>query len=180
MRLRNIPAARPAVENSKFCVRNPSEWKGKWNAFFGNENPIHVEIGMGKGQFILAQAAAHPDVNYLGLERYESVMYRAVQRMDGTAAASSENAFPNVRLICCDALEIADFFEKGEVERIYLNFSDPWPKARQAPRRLTHRGFLEGYRRVLRPGGYLEFKTDNEGLFRFSMEEFREIGRAHV
>ncbi len=164
MRLRNIPAAKPAVENSEQCIQNPAEWKGRWGELFQNDHPIFIEIGMGKGQFIISQAKMHPDINFLGLERYESVMFRAVQRLDA-------KPLPNLRLICCDAADLADFFEKGEVGRIYLNFSDPWPKARHAKRRLTSSRFLSVYEKVLADGGMVEFKTDNGGLFAFSKEE---------
>ena len=172
MRLRNIPAARPAVENSKFCIKDPTSLKGQWAKLFGNDHPLHIEIGMGKGRFVLTHATEHPDINYLGLERYESVMYRAVQKLDRLAEEdSTRDVYQNLRLICCDAAEIADFFEKGEVEKIYLNFSDPWPKARHAKRRLTSQRFLSVYEKVLPNGGEIEFKTDNGELFAFSREE---------
>lgn len=177
MRLRNIPAARPAVEQSPYCIQNPSEHKGGWRDVFANANPLRIELGMGKGRFILTQALSHADANYLGLERYESVMYRAVQRLEGDYLGREEDAgkirllLPNLRLICCDAAELAGFFAKGEVERIYLNFSDPWPKKRHAGRRLTSHRFLTEYEKVLPDGGIVEFKTDNAGLFDFSKEE---------
>ncbi len=171
MRLRNIPAARPAIENSRFCIGNPETYKGQWNRFFQNDNPLRIEIGMGKGQFILTQAQMHQDINYLGLERYESVMYRAVQRLE---AEEGTEEYQNLRLICCDAVDLAEFFEKDEIEGIYLNFSDPWPKARHAKRRLTSRRFLNIYEKVLKEGGFVEFKTDNVDLFAFSKEELKE------
>lgn len=169
MRLRNIPAAKPAIEQSRYCIQDPNSHKGQWNYVFNNKNPIRIEIGMGKGQFLTEQARRNPDINMIGLERYESVMYRAVQRLD-----QMEEAPTNLKMICCDAADICDYFDKGEVEKIYLNFSDPWPKARHAKRRLTSRYFLKRYESILQEGGLLEFKTDNMDLFAFSLEEFGE------
>ncbi len=166
MRLRNIPAAKGAIEASPYCIQDPEKWKGNWTNIFLNDNPIHIEIGMGKGQFLLSQAQSGPDINMVGLERYESVMYRAVQRLE-----RMETVPENMKMICCDAKDVASFFEKGEVHKIYLNFSDPWPKARHAKRRLTSRNFLAEYEKILPEGGMLEFKTDNTGLFTFSIEE---------
>lgn len=164
MRLRNIPAAAGAIEESIFCINEPKEYKGKWHEFFGNTNPIHMEIGMGKGKFLTELALNNPDINYIGVERYQSVLYRAVQKMD-------ENPIDNLRFICVDAATLPEIFEKGEIAKIYLNFSDPWPKDRHARRRLTSREFLERYDLILKDDGVLEFKTDNVGLFDFSLEE---------
>ena len=168
MRLRNIPGAREAVAASSYCISNPTGLRGKWVDFLGNLNPIHLEIGMGKGKFLLELAALHPDINYIGIERYESVLIRALQKLETTP-------LPNVHFLCEDAIRLPEFFAEAEVERIYLNFSDPWPKDRHAKRRLTSRQYLGAYERVLVPGGQVEFKTDNQGLFTFSLEEISEL-----
>lgn len=167
MRLRNIPGAEEAVSNSEFCIQEPETLKGKWAEFFGNDNPLHIEIGMGKGRFIMDLAALNPDINYIGIERYTSVLLRAVQKMD-------ENPLPNVHFLCIDAATLPDIFDKQEVDRIYLNFSDPWPKDRHARRRLTSRQFLERYDQFLASDGRIEFKTDNQDLFTFSLQEIEE------
>lgn len=167
MRLRNIPAAAPAIAESEYCMKNAAELKGIWNRVFGNDSPIHIEIGMGKGRFIMELAAENPDINYIGMERYDSVLYRALQKME-------EQPLPNLRFLCEDAALLPDFFEKSEISKIYLNFSDPWPKDRHAKRRLTSRQFLERYDQVLSDDGQIEFKTDNQGLFDFSLDEVEQ------
>ena len=164
MRLRNIPGAGEVVSNSTFCIQNPVELKGKWAEFLENDNPIHIEIGMGKGRFLMDLAALHPDINYIGIERYTSVLLRAVQKIE-------ETPLPNVHFLCIDAATLPDIFAMEEVERIYLNFSDPWPKDRHARRRLTSHEFLDRYYQFLKRDGRLEFKTDNQDLFTFSLEE---------
>ena len=169
MRLRRIKGAEEAVAKSPFCILSPETLKGTWSQFFGNENPIHIEIGMGKGQFITTLAKANPDVNFIGIERYESVIIRALQKM-------GDNAPKNLRFICMDAIQICNVFAEREVEQIYLNFSDPWPKERHAKRRLTSRNFLNLYEKILIPSGHIEFKTDNRGLFDFSLEEIPSAG----
>ncbi|MDD3402027.1 MAG: tRNA (guanosine(46)-N7)-methyltransferase TrmB [Hespellia sp.] len=170
MRLRNIPRAEGVIEEHEVAVKNEKEQKGSWQQIFGNEHPVHIEIGMGKGQFILNMAKAHPDINYIGIERYSSVLLRALEMYD----REDYQELLNIRFICMDAREIADVFAPGEVDRIYLNFSDPWPKARHAKRRLTSKEFLARYENVLKPKGHLEFKTDNRDLFTFSLEEIGE------
>ncbi len=164
MRLRNIPGADEVISNSPVCIQNPVEYKGNWNAVFGNANPIHIEIGMGKGRFLTDLAAFNPNINYIGIERYTSVLLRAVQKID-------ELQFPNVRFLCIDAATLPEIFAAGEVDRIYLNFSDPWPKDRHARRRLTSSEFLNRYDQILAPEGRIEFKTDNVDLFNFSLKE---------
>lgn len=166
MRLRNIPGADEVIAGSPICIQNPTELKGKWSTVFDNSNPIHIEIGMGKGRFLMDLASLNPNINYIGIERYTSVLLRAVQKMD-------ELALPNVRFLCVDAATLPEIFAPAEVNRIYLNFSDPWPKDRHARRRLTSNDFLERYHEFLAPDGRLEFKTDNRGLFDFSVEEVR-------
>lgn len=169
MRLRNIPGADEAIADSPHCIQEPMAEKGRWNLIFGNENPIHIEIGMGKGQFIMQLAKEHPDINYIGIERYSSVLLRALQKME-------IEPLPNIRFLCMDASIITEVFDKEEVAKIYLNFSDPWPKERHAKRRLTSRQFFERYDKILARNGVVEFKTDNDDLFAFSMEEVAEAG----
>ncbi len=167
MRLRNIPGAEEVVSNSPYCIQNPTEWKGKWHSFLENENPIHIEVGMGKGRFIMELAALHPDINYIGIERYTSVLLRAVQKME-------DQPLPNIHFLCIDAATLPEIFDKDEVSLIYLNFSDPWPKDRHAKRRLTSREFLARYDQFLKKDGHIEFKTDNQDLFTFSLQEIEE------
>lgn len=169
MRLRNIPGADEAVENSIYCIKNPESQRGSMQALFPSPQPLHIEIGMGKGRFIMDMATAHPDINYIGIERYSSVLLRALQKME-------QNPLPNLKFICMDATNIADVFSENEVSRIYLNFSDPWPKDRHAKRRLTSRQFFARYNAILMETGQVEFKTDNQDLFSFSLEEIPEAG----
>lgn len=169
MRLRNIPGADEVVSNSPYCIQNATEYKGKWHKLLGNSNPVHIEVGMGKGRFLMELAALHPDINYIGIERYTSVLLRAVQKME-------ELMLPNVHFLCIDAATLPEIFDKGEVARIYLNFSDPWPKDRHAKRRLPSREFLQRYDAILDQKGWIEFKTDNKELFRFALEEIEPAG----
>ena len=173
MRLRNIPGADEAVANSPFCIQTPTEHKGNWSSVFENENPIHIEIGMGKGRFLMDLASLNPNINYIGIERYTSVLLRAVQKIE-------ENPLPNVRFLCVDAATLPEIFAAEEVKRIYLNFSDPWPKDRHARRRLTSSEFLARYDQFLAKDGRLEFKTDNVGLFDFSLEEINNSEVWHI
>lgn len=166
MRLRNIPGADEIIANSDFCIHNPQNKKGNWHTFLGNDNPIHIEIGMGKGRFLMDLAALHPDINYIGIERYTSVLLRAVQKME-------QNPLPNVHFLCIDAAILPEIFEKGEVDLIYLNFSDPWPKDRHSKRRLTSDEYLMRYDDILSKHGHIEFKTDNQDLFTFSLGEIQ-------
>ena len=172
MRLRNIPGADDVILRHPIAVKQEKEYRGKWNRIFGNDNPIHIEIGMGKGQFILALAKQNPHINYIGIERYSSVLLRALEKYD----TEEFRELPNVRFICMNAMELPEVFEKDEVDKIYLNFSDPWPKARHARRRLTSTQFLAQYDKVLTPEGVVEFKTDNRLLFEFSLEQVEEAG----
>ena len=171
MRLRNIPGAKDAITGSSYVVQNPEEWKGKWNQCFIKEQPLHIEVGMGKGRFLMDMARLHPEINYIGIEMYDSVLLRAVQKRE-----QLEEDLPNLYFIRMDARNLPEIFEKGEVDKIYLNFSDPWPKERHAKRRLTSRQFLERYDKILAPEGTVEFKTDNRPLFEFSLEEVKEAG----
>ncbi len=142
---------------------------GTWKDIFGNSNPIHIEIGMGKGKFIYTMAKEHPDINYVGIEKYSSVLLRAIQKME-------EDELPNLKFIRMDAEDITKVFDRGEVDKIYLNFSDPWPKDRHAKRRLPSREFLARYDVILKADSYLEFKTDNRALFDFAVEELEPAG----
>lgn len=167
MRLRNVKGARDTIGNSPYVIKNEEENKGKWRDIFGNDNPIHIEIGMGKGQFISQLAVANPDINYIGIEKFSSVLVRAIEKRETLE-------IDNLYFIRMDAEYIANVFEKDEVARIYLNFSDPWPKDRHAKRRLTSRQFLARYDQILVGDGQVIFKTDNRELFDFSLEEIKE------
>lgn len=172
MRLRNIPGADDVIQRHPVAVKNEKELKGKWNSVFQNENPIYIEIGMGKGQFLLTLAKQNPTINYIGIERYSSVLLRALEKFDTEEYCE----LTNIRFICMDAFTLPEVFEYGEVARIYLNFSDPWPKARHAGRRLTSTRFFKQYDKVLAKKGVVEFKTDNRPLFEFSLEQVEEAG----
>ena len=169
MRLRNIPGAREEMLVNPYVVQEPERLKGQWRDFFGNDRPLHIEIGMGKGQFLMALAAANPGINYLGIEKYSSVLIRALSKQE-------ELALPNLRFLRLDAEGITDVFAPGEVARIYLNFSDPWPKDRHAHRRLTSDRFLARYVQFLAKDGCIAFKTDNRGLFDYSLETAKACG----
>lgn len=169
MRLRNVPGSREAIAESTMAVNAPEENKGRWNKEFGNDNPIRIEIGMGKGKFITQLAIENSEINYIGIEKYSSVLIRAIERCEGLEIS-------NLRFIRMEAEYICDVFEEGEVDRIYLNFSDPWPKDRHAKRRLTSKQFFERYDIVLKKDGIVEFKTDNDLLFQFSLEQVPEAG----
>lgn len=169
MRLRNVTGSREMIANSRFVVHEPFENKGKWNEIFGNDRPIQIEIGMGKGRFMMDLASANPNINYIGIEKYSTVLLRAIQKME-------ENELSNLRFIRMDAEDICEVFGKGEVAKIYLNFSDPWPKDRHAKRRLPSRQFLERYNIILAQNGRIEFKTDNVDLFDFALGEIEPAG----
>lgn len=185
MRLRNIPRAEGVLQAHPIVMKEETTYKGKWNQEFGNHHPIHIEIGMGKGQFLLTLARQNPDINYIGIERYSSVLLRAVEKYEEFCGREGllgvepgemrplrvDEKLSNIRYVCMDATDIADVFAPGEVARIYLNFSDPWPKKKHARRRLTSREFFGRYQKILAEEGVVEFKTDNSDLFQFSLEE---------
>ena len=171
MRLRNITGSREIIGESVFVVHEPEQQKGNWRNIFGNNNPIHIEIGMGKGRFLMDMAKVYPFINYIGIEKYSSVLLRAIQKME-----REEQPLSNVRFIRMDAETIGNVFEIEEVDRIYLNFSDPWPKDRHAKRRLPSREFLARYEKKKKKEGQLEFKTDNKDLFLFALEELEPAG----
>ncbi len=152
---------------SDIWIKNPEENKGKWSSVFGNDNPIHIEIGCGKGNFILGMAKMYPNINFIGIEKVEDVLVMAMEKV-------TDAELTNVLFMDMDAERIEEFFAKGEIERIYLNFSDPWKKKKQAKRRLTHKNFLDKYKNVLNEGDYIYFKTDNRPLFEFSLNSFCE------
>lgn len=169
MRLRHIPGAEETIAASPYVVQDPQAQKGRWNLLFGNANPIQIEVGMGKGRFIMELAQKNPGINYIGIERYSSVLLRGLQKR-------AELEIPNIVFMCIDAQEMAEIFAPGEVDRIYLNFSDPWPKDRHAKRRLTSDRFLAVYDKILKQEGIIEFKTDNQDLFRYSLESIPAAG----
>ena len=167
MRLKNIPAAKPAIEKSDYCIKTPEDIKGQWKKSVSGGKPFFLEIGMGKGQFIMTLAAKNPDIFYLGMELHASVLYRGLQKLEA-------DPLDNLLLLNHPAEKLCDMFEPGEIDGIYLNFSDPWPKDRHAKRRLTSPAFLDIYSKLLNPGGRVEFKTDNRGLFDYSVETISE------
>ena len=171
MRLRNVAGSREAIAESAYVVPETEmfEEPGKWAEIFGNNNPIHIEIGMGKGQFIHALAKLHPEINYVGVEKYSSVLIRAIQKME-------QEELPNLKFLRMDAEDVDKVFGEAEVDKIYLNFSDPWPKDRHAKRRLPSREFLARYDKILKKDSKLEFKTDNRDLFDFAVEELEPAG----
>lgn len=169
MRLRHIRGAEETIATSPYVIQEPELHKGSWNQVFGNDNPIQIEVGMGKGRFIMELAQQNPDINYIGIERYSSVLLRGLQKR-------AQLELNNIYFMCIDAKNMADYFAPGEVDKIYLNFSDPWPKDRHAKRRLTSTRFLERYNNILTPEGRVMFKTDNKDLFDFSLEQVEEAG----
>lgn len=175
MRLRNIPGAREIVAQDERCFDTGDETAGKWSGIFGRKAQLMAEIGMGKGRFIIDMALKHPDIDFIGVERYESVMIKALQKLD--RMKKEGGMVPdNIRFIRMDAADIGDFFKPEELDRIYLNFSDPWPKERHAKRRLESRQFLKIFGHVLKKEGIIEFKTDNTGLFDFALSELEPAG----
>lgn len=166
MRMRKKKHCTERMERcSELWIKEPEIFKGKWSEVFGNDNPIHIEIGCGKGNFVAGMAAMHPDINYVAIEKVEDVIVIAMEKVQSAQ-------LENVRFISIDADNLESFFEKGEICRIYLNFSDPWPKKKQAKRRLMHRRFLDIYRKVIVIGDKICFKTDNRALFEFALNEF--------
>ncbi len=170
MRYRRVKGATEKLEKlSGYITTNPQDFKGRWKEVFGNDNDIYLEMGCGKGQFITQMAKKHPERNFIGVEGQERVLLRAAQ-------LASTEGITNVTFVCEFLREPSLAFDKGEVAGLFLNFSDPWPKARHAKRRLTHRRYLGEYRKILVDSGNLQFKTDNDDLFDFSVEEFTETG----
>ncbi len=168
MRLRNVKGSKTIIENSKYIILNPFENKGNWNKIFNNDNEIHIEIGMGKGKFISEIAIKNPDVNFIGIEKFDSVIVRAVQKLE-------EKEIPNLKLIRMDAKELDKVFNH-EISRIYLNFSDPWPKSKHEKRRLTSPEFLKIYDNIFKTQREIFMKTDNKKLFAYSLETLSQYG----
>ena len=160
---------RETSQHSEVVIPSPERYRGEWKNEFSTKNPLHVEIGIGKGQFITGMAENHQSFSFIGIEMMESIIVTA---LDKVLAADIDN----VRLLNCDAKNLLSIFAENEIDRIYLNFSDPWPKNRHEKRRLTYKGFLDLYKKVLKPGGEIHLKTDNQGLFDYSLESFAEYG----
>lgn len=170
MRVRHKPWAKEKIEqHPQYIVANPEQYKGKWHEVFENNQPLHIEVGTGKGQFITEMARANPAINYIGIELYDSVIITALERL-------IEADLPNVKLLNVNAGDLAKYFAKNDVDQVYLNFSDPWPKYRHRKRRLTYKDFLKLYEDILVDGGEIHFKTDNQGLFENSLISFSEYG----
>jgi tRNA (guanine-N7-)-methyltransferase len=170
MRLRHKPwAGEKLGQYPQYAIAEPETYKGHWAEVFGNSNPVHIEVGTGKGQFVTEMARANPDVNYIGIELYDSVIITALDRL-------IEAELPNVKLLNVNAKDLKEYFEKGDVDRVYLNFSDPWPKNRHEKRRLTYKDFLKLYEEIMVDGGEIHFKTDNQGLFEYSLQSFSYYG----
>lgn len=170
MRQRNKPWADNFLkENEHFVIPNPSSWKGNWNEIFGNSNPIHLEIGTGKGQFLAKMAEQYPTINFIGIELAKSIIVTAAQKLLKTEQK-------NIAMINENAQKLQELFAENEISTIYLNFSDPWPKSRHEKRRLTYSTFLEQYQHILNPDGEIVQKTDNQGLFEYSLVSFSTYG----
>lgn len=167
MRLRNVKNKEEIMNNSKYLVKNYFDYKGKWSELFGNNNPIYIEIGMGKGKFIIENAVMYPDINFIGIEKFDSVICKGLQKIP--------DGLNNLIMIRADALDIDNIFDK-EIDRIYLNFSDPWPKNRHHLRRLSSKVFLNKYASLFKNDASIFMRTDNRGLFQYSLVSFSENG----
>lgn len=164
MRLRKVKGASETIAaHPEIVIPNGEELKGNWQSVFEKEQPIYIEVGMGKGQFMIGMAKQNPHLNFIGIEKFDSVMVRALEKV------LEAGELPNLKLLKIDAEDLTDIFAENEVEGVYLNFSDPWPKPRHAKRRLTHENFLTRYEQIMVPNGYLRFKTDNRLLFEYSL-----------
>lgn len=162
-------AAQLLAEYPQFVANEPEKWQGKWYERFKNDHPIHIEIGTGKGQFIIEMARLHPEINYIGIDMQVSVLSMALDKL-------IENPLPNLQLLHVDGRTLTQYFAEGEIDRIYLNFSDPWPKAKHEKRRLTSKNFLATDEKILKPNGEIHFKTDNRALFEYSLSSFSKYG----
>ncbi|YCA43197.1 tRNA (guanosine(46)-N7)-methyltransferase TrmB [Bacillus sp. JZ8] len=170
MRLRNKPWAKDYIDaHPQYIIPTPEKRKGDWKGVFQNDNPIHIEVGTGKGQFLIGMAKQNPHINYIGIEAYQSVIVSALEKL-------IEEDLPNLKLLDVNAENLTDYFAQGEIDRVYLNFSDPWPKPRHEKRRLTYKTFLKQYEEVLVKNGEIHFKTDNQGLFEYSLQSFSAYG----
>lgn len=170
MRRRNIKDAETKLlAYPDLIINNYIEYRGRWQEAFAKKQPIYLEIGMGKGNFIIEHAKRHPEINYIGMEKFASVILQA-----GPKVMAQNETLPNLKLICEDATNLLKIFKEGEISKIFLNFSDPWPKSRHDKRRLTHINFLKIYENILTKDGIIEFKTDNMSLFEYSLKSFNE------
>ena len=170
MRVRNRKGATELLEaHPQYVILNPADGKGRWQEIFGNDYPIHVEVGSGKGTFVSGMAKANPEINYIGIDIQKSVLSYALDKVLATDV-------PNIKLLWVDGSDLTDYFEDGEIDRLYLNFSDPWPKKRHEKRRLTYQSFLATYQQILPENGEIHFKTDNRGLFEYSLVSFSQYG----
>lgn len=170
MRLRNKPGAVDTInENEKYILKDGSAWRGKWQERFEKEQPIHIEVGSGKGRFIVEMAKAHPNVNYIGIEMQTNAMISILEKQ-------LVEKLPNLQLLLVDGADLTEYFADGEVSQVYLNFSDPWPKTRHEKRRLTFHTFLKTYQTIAKPNAELHFKTDNLGLFEYSLSSLSKYG----
>jgi tRNA (guanine-N7-)-methyltransferase len=163
MRLRNKPGAKETIlQHPNYILTDGSDWKGKWQERFLKAQPLHIEVGSGKGQFIVEMAKAHPEINYIGIEMQTNAIISILEKQ-------LEEQLPNLQLLLVDGADLTDYFSDGEVEQVYLNFSDPWPKTRHEKRRLTYKTFLRTYETIAKPKAELHFKTDNQKLFEYSL-----------
>ncbi len=170
MRVRNRKGATELLEaHPQYVILNPADAKGRWQEIFGNDHPIHVEVGSGKGAFVSGMAKANPEINYIGIDIQKSVLSYALDKVLATGV-------PNIKLLWVDGSDLTEYFEEGEIDRLYLNFSDPWPKKRHEKRRLTYQSFLATYQQILPENGEIHFKTDNRGLFEYSLVSFSQYG----
>ena len=170
MRVKHKKWAAPLMEaHPELITLDPASFKGRWQERFEKSQPLQIEVGMGKGQFIIGMAKAHPEINFIGLEIEQTVAAIALKH-------ALPERLPNLTLICGDGAGLDTYFEDGSIDRMYLNFSDPWPKTRHEKRRLTYKSFLANYQKVVKPGGDLEFKTDNQGLFEYSLTSLNNFG----
>lgn len=170
MRVRNRKGAPELLANNpQYVILNPEDCKGRWTEIFGNDNPIHVEVGSGKGRFVTGMAAQNPDINYIGIDIQLTVLSYALDRV-------LESGLPNIKLLQVDGSSLTNYFALAEIDRLYLNFSDPWPKKRHEKRRLTYKSFLDTYKEILPDKGEIHFKTDNRGLFEYSLASFSQYG----
>lgn len=169
MRLRYVDNAHELIEAHERLLNKPEQYKDQWQSLFKKEQPLYVEFGAGKGSFIIGKAEQNQNANFLAFERNAKVVYKSIAKLD-------DLTFDNFYIVCADVTDVRAIFPDQGVDRIYLNFSDPWPKDRHAKRRLTHDGFIKKYEQILKPGGEVHFKTDNDDLFAFSVEAFKRMG----
>ena len=171
MRLRKVKGASETIAaHPNIVVQNEKELKGNWQSVFEKEQPLYIEVGMGKGQFVIGMAQKNPHLNFIGIEKFDSVMVRALEKV------IEAGELPNLKLLKIDADELTEIFEENEVAGVYLNFSDPWPKPRHAKRRLTHENFLKLYQTIMKEDGAIRFKTDNRLLFEYSLASLSQYG----